>query len=195
MHHSGKVRNEEVQIIKDNRTTSIKRDKQAGKKNNTVRTQQFIKIVVKNAANNMEEIGQVSVELDELIDTNLKDLAKEYCVCLNRTDVLNGQFKDELAKANEKKHKEIKQRRMRTTEFSGIIRFLTIFKPTTDTSLRFMQTRRNKKLDIPKQLLHFEYLQEKSDFDTFKFKIPQVSFNPNLKGIGEEMVDLQNLIT
>lgn len=91
-----------------------------------------------NAANNMEEIGQVSVELDDLIDTNLKDLAKEYCVCLNRTDLLNEQFKVELANANEKKQKEIKLKRMRTTEFSGIIRFMTIFKPTTDTSLRFM---------------------------------------------------------
>jgi len=46
----------------------------------------------------------------------------------------------------------------------------------------------------PKQLLHFEYLMEKSDFDNFKYKIPQIAYNPNNKGMGENMINLPELI-
>ena len=35
-----------------------------------------------------QEIGDAKIELDELIDINLADLAKEYCVCLTRSHVL-----------------------------------------------------------------------------------------------------------
>jgi hypothetical protein len=48
---------------------------------------QFIHIIVKNKIDG-SEIGDAKIELDELIDTNLSDLAKEYCVCLNRSHIL-----------------------------------------------------------------------------------------------------------
>jgi len=58
------------------------------------------------------------------------------------------------------------------TDYSGIIRFQTLFQPTKDTSLRFAHLRNTRVFKTPKQLLHFEYLLETSDFDNHKFKIP-----------------------
>ena len=58
------------------------------------------------------------------------------------------------------------------TKYSGIIRFQTLFQPTIDTRLRFQRVRDTSSFNAPKQLLHFEYLLEKSDFDNFKYKIP-----------------------
>ena len=49
-------------------------------------------------------------------------------------------------------------------------------------------------LQSPKQKLHLEYLLAKSDFDNFKYKIPQMAFNPNDKNFGEKMINLQGLI-
>jgi hypothetical protein len=43
-------------------------------------------------------------------------------------------------------------------------------------------------------LLHLEYLLAKSDFDQFKYKIPQIAYNPNDKYMGENMINLQGLI-
>lgn len=148
---------------------------------------------MRNAADG-SEIGEARIELDELIDTNLRDLAKEYCVCINRTKVLHETKEKRIAAEGEQKKEKIILEMGKYTEYSGIIRFLTLFRPTHDTSLRFMQLKRNKKLVMPRQLLHFEYLVEKSDFDDFKFKIPQVTYNPNLKGMGEHMIDLADLI-
>ena len=80
------------------------------------------------------------------------------------------------------------------TNYSGIIRFQTLFQPTRDTSLRFSQLRDTLAFKTPKQLLHFEYLLERSDFDNFKYKIPQVEYNPNNKTLGEDLIGLPELI-
>jgi hypothetical protein len=48
--------------------------------------------------------------------------------------------------------------------------------------------------ESPKQKLHLEYLLAKSDFDNFKYKIPQMAFNPNDKNFGDKMINLQGLI-
>mmetsp|Transcript_5079 Transcript_5079/g.7689 ORF Transcript_5079/g.7689 Transcript_5079/m.7689 type:complete len:166 (+) Transcript_5079:2829-3326(+) len=80
------------------------------------------------------------------------------------------------------------------TQFSGLIRFQSLFQPSQDTSLRFRQSRETRLFKTPQQLLHFEYLVEKSDFDQFKYKIPRVEFNPNSKQQGRNMLDLVHLI-
>ena len=43
----------------------------------------YVHIIVQNDING-EELGAQKIEIDELIDPKLKDLAKEYCVGLNR---------------------------------------------------------------------------------------------------------------
>jgi hypothetical protein len=45
-------------------------------------------LIVKNEANGFE-LGAAKIEIDELIDVNLNDLAKEYCVCLNRSHIVD----------------------------------------------------------------------------------------------------------
>jgi hypothetical protein len=95
---------------------------------------QFIHIIVKNKIDG-SEIGDAKIELDELIDTNLSDLAKEYCVCLNRSHILEQIALKALA-SGKNKDTVMKQMSM-FTQYSGIIRFQTLFKPTKDTSLRF----------------------------------------------------------
>ena len=47
----------------------------------------FLHFIVKKEQNG-QEIGAAKIELDQLIDINLNDLAKEYCVCLNRSHIL-----------------------------------------------------------------------------------------------------------
>ena len=75
VNHSGKQQDDGIHVQREGKAASIRRIKTQNEINR-VKTQQFIRIIVKNAANNNEEIGQVSIELDELIDTNLRDLAK-----------------------------------------------------------------------------------------------------------------------
>jgi hypothetical protein len=80
------------------------------------------------------------------------------------------------------------------TLYSGIIRFQTLFQPTKDTCLRFVKLRETTYFKTPKQLLHFENLLQKSDIDNYRFKIPQISYNPNIRNLGENFIDLQHLI-
>ena len=48
-----------------------------------------LRIVVKNARGEKDnEIGDARIELDDLIDVNLRDLAKEYVAPLNRSYLL-----------------------------------------------------------------------------------------------------------
>lgn len=153
-------------------------------------------MIVRNAVDN-QEIGESRIELDELIDTNLRDLAKEYCVCLNRSHILEAIYKSRTEKSGKGSSKEEKEKIHKEmsmfSKFSGMVRFQTLFLPTKDTSLRFAQLRDITDFTSPVQLLHFEYLMAKSDFDDFKFKIPQVAYNPNARGLGENMVDLPSL--
>lgn len=44
---------------------------------------QYIHFIVKNAIDG-QELGVQKIEMDELIDPNLEDLAKEYCVGISR---------------------------------------------------------------------------------------------------------------
>lgn len=70
---------------------------------------------------NGQEIGAAKIELDELIDVNLNDLAKEYCVCLNRSHILE-EMLDKQTKTGTENEKALKQLSMFTL-YSGIIRF------------------------------------------------------------------------
>jgi hypothetical protein len=51
-------------------------------------------LVVVNSVDG-KEIGDAKVDVDDLIDIKLRDLAKEYCVCLNRSHIIQ-QEKDQL---------------------------------------------------------------------------------------------------
>ena len=76
--------------------------------------------IVRNEVNG-QEIGAAKIELDELIDVNLNDLAKEYCVCLNRSHILE-EMLDKQTKTGTENEKALKQLSMFTL-YSGIIRF------------------------------------------------------------------------
>jgi len=85
----------------------------------------------------------------------------------------------------DKKIKDVKEMDL-FTHFSGIIKFQTLFQPTQDTCLRFQKLRDTQRFFSPKQLLHFEHLLERNDADDYGFKIPQVSYNPNNRSMGED---------
>ena len=137
--HSGQLPEKEVRVERSRRASSIKKGGKSGASGAAVPDQegkQFLHFLVSNAAKNPpEEIGDAKIELDELIDINLADLAKEYCVCLNRSHVLaeitKGQIENAEAEANQKgakkqggKTKESVQQEMSMyTQYSGIIRF------------------------------------------------------------------------
>ena len=86
VNHSGSVVEEDVEIEKSKKNNVLR--KTIKRKNSFDQEKIFMHIIVKNAVNDTE-IGEAKIELDELIDTQLQDLAQEYCVCLNRTDILN----------------------------------------------------------------------------------------------------------
>ena len=75
---------------------------------------------MKNSATN-EEIGESKVSIDDLVDTELSDLAKEFCVCLSRQYILQGMI-EEKVKKGKKREDAIKELDL-FTEYSGIIRF------------------------------------------------------------------------
>ena len=94
----------------------------------------YVHIIVKNDIDG-QELGAQKIEIDELIDPKLKDLAKEYCVGLNRQRVLDA-IGDARIKAGA--DRELVQAEMLDYAlYSGIIRFQTLFQPTSDTRLRY----------------------------------------------------------
>jgi hypothetical protein len=84
----------------------------------------FIHLLVNNAVDG-KMIGDAKIELDELIDINLADLAKEYCVCLNRSHLLEDMARQ--ATAGGKSKETVQQEMSMYTQYSGIIRFQTLF--------------------------------------------------------------------
>lgn len=84
----------------------------------------FLHFIVKSETTG-QEIGAAKIELDQLIDVNLNDLAKEYCVCLNRSHIIEEMMKKLISQGVEKEKAE-KQLSMFTL-YSGIIRFQTLF--------------------------------------------------------------------
>ena len=59
------------------------------------------------------ELGSAKIIIDELIDTNLKDLAKQFCVCLERSHILQQM----IDSGKYPKNIEL------FTQFSGIVKF------------------------------------------------------------------------
>lgn len=84
VNHSGEVPEKEVEVEKSKRSTVVRK---TGKKTNMEEDKLYIHIIVRNAKDN-EEIGEAKIELDELIDTSLQDIAKEFCICLNRSHLI-----------------------------------------------------------------------------------------------------------
>lgn len=86
------------------------------------------------------ELGSAKIVIDELIDTNLNDLAKQFCVCLNRSHIL----KKMLDSGKYPKNIEM------FTQFSGIVKFQTLFQPNQDTCLRFQKLKNTQGFVSPK---------------------------------------------
>jgi hypothetical protein len=83
----------------------------------------FIHFIVRNAVDG-KEIGNTKIELDELIDVNLRDLAKEYCVVLNRSHIIDEIKEKKLANVtDETKRKKIEEEMAKYSSNSGIISF------------------------------------------------------------------------
>lgn len=93
-----------------------------------------IHVIVRNQVDG-KELGDALLEVDEVIDTKLSDLAKEHCVCLNRSHIINEMKQEVISKG--KKADIVEQEFKLHTQYSGVIRFQTLFLPTKDTSLRF----------------------------------------------------------
>ena len=60
-----------------------------------------IHITVRNARTKTE-LGDAKIEIDELIDPKLRDLAKEYCICLNRSHILLDLQNEKVAQGKKK---------------------------------------------------------------------------------------------
>ena len=102
VNHSGILKESDVQVERKKRSNTLKKHiKNQVDEEDKI----FIRFGVVNAFDGAE-IGEAKLELDELIDPNLKDLAKEYCVALNRSHLLE----DLLAE---------KQRKVQTKEDLG----------------------------------------------------------------------------
>lgn len=91
VNHSGQLLPEkQVRVERSKRATTLRKPAKAAAANAALSEQedkQFLHFLVRNAVDG-QEIGDAKIELDELIDINLADLAKEYCVALNRSHVL-----------------------------------------------------------------------------------------------------------
>ena len=169
VNHSGEVPESQVEVERSKRSTVVRKTvKKSGMQD---QEKLYVHIIVRNAIDD-EEIGESKIELDELIDTNLQDLAKEFCVCINRSHLIKQMLEMKTKGLNEQDKQKVTQEIGLYTDYSGIIRFQTLFQPTKDTSLRFAHLRNTRVFKTPKQLLHFEYLLETSDFDNHYFKIP-----------------------
>jgi len=145
---SGYLQEEQFQVEKARKNTVLKKSfKRADE--DEVKNKEFVHFIVRNAVDDTE-IGEAKIELDELIDPNLNDLAKEYCVCLNRSHILDKIIEDRVHKEGEKKREKIMKEIGGYSKFSGIIRFQTLFQPTKDTSLRFFQLRDTSVFKSPK---------------------------------------------
>ena len=132
VNHSGELLPEkEVRVERSKRSTTVKKPAKAAAANAALPEQaekHCLHFLVRNGTDG-PEIGDAKIELDELIDINLADLAKEYCVCLNRSHVL-AQRQAELEKAEAEANKKgaktkesIQQEMSMYTQYSGIIRF------------------------------------------------------------------------
>lgn len=118
--HSGILGENDVKVEKNKRANTIKKQI---KNQIDEEDKIFIRFGVVNAYDGME-IGEAKLELDELIDPNLKDLAKEYCVALNRSHLLEELLQQKQSKADTKEQKEAIKREIEAfTNYSGIIRF------------------------------------------------------------------------
>ena len=85
---SGYVPEQEVQVERSRKQTVVKKSVKKIEANASDNDKLFIHILVTNALDG-QEIGESKIELDELIDPNLADLAKEFCVCLNRSHLID----------------------------------------------------------------------------------------------------------
>mmetsp|Transcript_5079 Transcript_5079/g.7688 ORF Transcript_5079/g.7688 Transcript_5079/m.7688 type:complete len:175 (+) Transcript_5079:2298-2822(+) len=100
VNHSGAVQGDQVQVQRSKKSTIVRK---------TITDNMFlssenrfvIHLTVRNAANG-QEIGDSKIEVDELIDPRLQDLAKEYSVCLNRSHLLLDK-QNELIEGGKKK--------------------------------------------------------------------------------------------
>lgn len=85
VNHSGEVPESQVEVERSKRSTVVRKTvKKSGMQD---QEKLYVHIIVRNAIDD-EEIGESKIELDELIDTNLQDLAKEFCVCINRSHLI-----------------------------------------------------------------------------------------------------------
>jgi hypothetical protein len=144
-----------------------------------------------------EEIGKARIFLDELIDAELNDLAKEHCLVLSRAELIDAKVKAAVREG--KTQEQAKKPFEKHSEYSGILRVQTLFLPTKDTALRFEKTQNTasmmaEKMRKPLQLLHYELLVEKSDFDAQNHKIPCPAYNPNDRLFGVKEVNIDRLL-
>ena len=157
VNHSGAIAGAEVKVTKTKKSTVIMKKKAQGRMADEEVA--FIHIIVKNSIDGTE-IGDAKIELDELIDVNLNDLAKEYCVCLNRSHILDEILKSKGGLATPTPNKngnatpagkgDEKDQINMYSQYSGIIRFQTLFQPTKDTRLRFKRARNTSFFKSPK---------------------------------------------
>ena len=82
----------------------------------------YVHLIVKNGVDG-SEIGEAKIELDDLIDTNLRDLAKEYCVALNRSHLVEAMTLDRINKEGDKNKDKITKEMGKFSSYSGVIRF------------------------------------------------------------------------
>jgi hypothetical protein len=90
INHSGNVPEAEVKVERSKKSTIVRKKTTKDSDIAALSDQDdkyFIHFIVRNNVDG-KEIGDSKIELDELIDINLRDLAKEYCVCLNRSHIL-----------------------------------------------------------------------------------------------------------
>lgn len=96
VNHSGYVPEQEVQVERSRKQTVVKKSVKKIEANASDNEKLFIHILVTNALDG-QEIGESKIELDELIDPNLADLAKEFCVCLNRSHLIDSMTKKRIS--------------------------------------------------------------------------------------------------
>lgn len=122
-----------------------------------------ISITVRAVGTN-EKLGESRVFVDELIDTNLRDLSQEHALSLSREQIY--QDKKLQLVSSGMSDEDAKKNLIFYAHYAGIVTLRTLFRPSKDTALRFAALNASDLTSwTPMQLLHYELLLEKSDYD------------------------------
>jgi hypothetical protein len=88
VNHSGQSIDKESKVEKTKSMAKVRRPTNRAIGAGNEGDQWCIHITVRNNANNGQELGDAMLEVDDVIDVELADLAREHCVCLNRFHVI-----------------------------------------------------------------------------------------------------------